>query len=145
MVMWRAWRWTGWLDTQAVPLPGEPDRRADVVAAFERHAGDAPPMAVVVEFMSATRPVTPERLAQYALLLRDAVPSSTDPLVRYDVVGVVVNLTGQTATGEWSLAPPDCGGLGLWTKVGVRNLGEADARGTLAAIAAGSVSSCVLA
>src|SRR6266446_5836369 len=52
---WQAWCWTGWLDTQAIPLPGEPDRRADVVAAFERLAGDAPPMAVVVEFMSEAR------------------------------------------------------------------------------------------
>ena len=47
-----AWRWAGWLDTQSVPFPGEPDARCDTVAAFERQAGDSPPCAAVVEFVS---------------------------------------------------------------------------------------------
>jgi hypothetical protein len=37
---WSAWEWKDWLDTQAVPFPGEPDRRMDTVAAFERRAHD---------------------------------------------------------------------------------------------------------
>jgi len=142
---WAAWRWAGWLDTQAVPLPGDPDRRADVVAAFERRAGDAPPMAVVIEFMSEARGVTPERLAEYALVLRHGLPYQKDPLVLYELVGIVVNLTGEATTGEWSMAPPDCDGLGLWMKAGVRNLGQISARDTLAAIASGGTSLCVLA
>lgn len=142
---WAHWRWTRWLDTQSVPFPGEPDRRADLVAEFERPAGDAPPMAVVVEFMSEARGLTPERLAEYALRLRREQPYQTDPLVRYDVIGVLVNLTGQAGLARWKMAPRDCGGLGLWTKARVRNLSRVSARTTLASVASGSTSRCLLA
>lgn len=30
--LWSAWSWRGWLDTQTVPFPGEPDRRCGTVA-----------------------------------------------------------------------------------------------------------------
>src|SRR5262249_36130408 len=43
------------------------------------------------------------------------------------------------------MAPPDCDGLGLWIRTGVRNLGQISARDTLAAIASGGTSLCVLA
>ncbi len=142
---WSAWRWGGWLDTQSVPFPGEPDRRCDTVAWFERPAGDSAPMTVVVEYMSRASRLSPERLAEYALRLRRELPYQLDPRVDYDVIGVLVNMTGRAGQGEWSMAPPDCGGLGLWTKGDVRNLCDVSARDTLAAIAAGTTSRCILA
>lgn len=142
---WTEWRWTGWVDTQTVPFPGEPDLRPDTVASFERTAGDAPPLAAVIEFMSQPRWIILERLDEYAFRLRRELPYQSDPRVAFDVIGIVVNLTGAMESGEWSMAPPDCGGLGLWSKSKPRNLSTMDAMQTLASIASGSVALCVLA
>src|SRR5205823_3569428 len=87
----QAWQWLGWLDTQSIPFPGEPDRRLDVVAAFRRRAADAPPLAVVVKFLSQPRRAVLERLTEYTLRLRRELPYETDPWVPYDVVGVLIN------------------------------------------------------
>ena len=80
-----AWQWTRWLDTQSIPFPGEPARRADTVAECERRAHDAPPLAVVVEFMSEPRGDTLERLAEYGLRLRGyEVMRNPLPFVYFD-------------------------------------------------------------
>ncbi len=139
-----AWRWAGWLDTQTIPFPGERDRRCDTVAAFERQAGDAPPRAAVIEYMAEGRREIHPRLAEYALRLHREQPAQTDPRVAYDVVGVVINLTGQVEE-SWGMAPPDCGGLGLSLKARVLNLATEAAAATLGAVASGAVARCVLA
>src|SRR5436305_4208987 len=99
--IWQAWRWQGWVDSQAVPFPGERDRRCDTVAWFDRPKGDAPPLAVVIEFLSRPRSDVLERLSEYALAVRRELPLQHDPLVRYDVIGILVNLTGEMASGSW--------------------------------------------
>ncbi len=143
--IWSAWRWAGWLDTQSVPFPGEPDRRCDTVARFERRAQDAPPMAAVIEFMSVTRTAILERLGEYVFRVRREQPAQTDPRVPYDVIGVVVNLTGETLPETWEMIPPDCDGLGLSLRVRVRNLATVEANATLAAVESGLVARCILA
>jgi hypothetical protein len=141
----RHWRWTGWLDTQTVPFPGEPERRIDTVAALARIAEDRPPVAAVVEFQ--TRPVGEmlERVAEYALRLRRELPYQTQPRVPYDVVGVVVNLTGPPQEDTWSMAPPDFGPLALHFTAGVRTLRDLDAAALLADVEAGRESPGLLA
>ncbi len=141
---WAAWRWRDWLDTQAVPFPGEADRRLDTVAAFDRRAGDRPPLAVVVEFMTQPRRIVLERLAEYTLRLRREYPYSTDPHVPYAVIGVLVNLSGSMDSDEWSMEPDDCDEVGLWSKAGLRNLSAMDAATELARIASGTTAKCVL-
>ena len=132
--IWAAWRWTGWLDSQAVPYPGEPDRRMDTVATFDRPSGDAPPLAAVVEFMSHPRKEVLERLAEYTLRVRRELPAQRQhPRVEYLVIGILVNLTGEVESGQWDMRPPDVGGLGLSAAVGVRNLCRQPARGTFRA------------
>jgi hypothetical protein len=141
-----AWEWKGWLDTQAVPFPGEPDRRCDTVAAFERKDGTAPPVAAIIEFMSEPRSDFPERLADYCLVVRRAVLyAAGTPTVRYRVVGIVLNLTGATQPDFWEMAPSDFGGLGLQFRFGVRTLREQNAEKTLAAIERSEFALCVLA
>src|SRR5262245_18399036 len=75
---WSAWRWTGWLDSQAVPFPGEPDRRMDTVAKFERVAGDAPPLAVVLELLTRPTGDVTQRLAVYSLRVTRELPYQSD-------------------------------------------------------------------
>jgi hypothetical protein len=72
------------------------------------------------------------------------LPYQTDPRVSYDVIGFVVNLTGSMDSGEWSMAPPDCGELGLWTRTNPRNLSTMDAPLSLASIASGTLALCIL-
>jgi hypothetical protein len=143
--IWSAWRWKGWLDSQNVPFPGEPDRRCDTVAWFDRPRGDAPPLAVVVEFMSRPRREVLERLTEYALGIRRERPLQREPLVKFDVIAVLVNLTGEMASGEWGMKPPDTGGLGLSDSVELRNLATLSVHDLFAAVKAGTVSPSVLA
>jgi hypothetical protein len=60
------------------------------------------------------------------------------------VIGFVVNLTGSMESGELSIAPPDCGDLGLWAKMKPRNLSTMNAAAILADLAAGKLALCVL-
>jgi hypothetical protein len=142
----RAWEYAGWLDTQAVPFPGEKDRRCDTVFAFERRAHDWGPLAVVVEFMTEPRRVILRRLADYALRVHEDRPQQAmSPVQPYDVIGVVVTLTGVLDEREWNMRPPDCGGLGLGLTAEVRNLATVDAADCLGQIASGAWPRCLLA
>jgi len=139
-----AWHWNGWLDTQTTSFPGEPERRSDTVATFSRLAGDAPPVAVVLEFQS--RPLGPmlERLAEYALRLRRESPLQREPRVPYTVVAVLLNLTGPAQAEVWTMTPPDFDNLGLQMRVRVRTLREEEAPQLLADIGQGRVARCLL-
>jgi hypothetical protein len=142
--VWGTWRWAGWLDTQGVPFPGEPERRSDTVAVLERVAQDGPPAAVVIEFQSRPQGDMLERLAEYVLRLRRELPYQRQPLVPYEVIGVLLNLTGPPQTPVWAMRPPDFGEVGLQFQARVLTLREEDALGTLGAIARGQVAGCLL-
>ncbi len=133
------------MDSQAVPLPGERDRRCDTVAWFDRPNGDAPPLAVVIEFLSRPCSDVLERLSEYTLAVRRELPLQHDPLVRYDVIGVLVNLTGEMSSGSWGMKPPDTGDLGLSDRVGLRNLSTWSAHDVLKGVRADTISRSVLA
>src|ERR1700722_15500001 len=93
-VVFLKWRRAGWVDAQRVAYPGEPDRRCDTVARFKRKDSDAPPAAVVIEFLSRPRGEARERQAEYQLRLRRERPYQRKPLVRYSVAGLLVHLSG---------------------------------------------------
>jgi hypothetical protein len=143
-VLGPGWSFDDWVDSQAVPYPGEPDRRCDTVARFLRRELDAPPLALVVEFLVEARPAVMPRQAQYQLAIHEGILYQRDPTVRYDVAGLIVNLTG-TMSGRWGMMPKDTKGLALSLSVGVLDLEKVDARVVLKRIALGEVSWCVLA
>jgi hypothetical protein len=66
-------------------------------------------------------------------------------VVLYDVVTAVVNLTGGPQSETWSMAPPDCGGLGMSITCRVKTLSTTGARQTFDEIAAGGTARCILA
>jgi hypothetical protein len=139
------WRWTGWVDTQNIAFPGEPDRRSDTVARFERRRGDAPPVAAVVEFMTAPRAEVYPRLAEYALRVHREVPFHKRPHVAYRVVTALIHLTGPAPNAAWNMAPDEFGDLGLWTRSRVFTFADVDARALFAEIARGDTSPALLA
>jgi hypothetical protein len=126
------WDFDGWLDTQAVPFPGLPDRRCDTVAGFVRRAGDHRPLALVIEFMSQTRRVTLRRLTQYGLQVQEDCPYEREPRVEYSFAGAVVNLTGGEQADVLEDRPPDTGDLGLLARYRVRTLANESAEALLA-------------
>jgi len=63
-------RFRGWLDTQTVPMPGDPDRRCDTVAELAHGGGQAPPWAVVLEAQTRPDSDLPDRLLEYLARLR---------------------------------------------------------------------------
>jgi hypothetical protein len=134
-----SWKWDGWLESQAVPFPGEPERRYDTVAAFEKQAGDEQPLAVVVEFMTTPRREILPRLAEYTLRIHRELPSQRKPTVPYRVIGVVVTLKGNLGPGNWEMAPTNCDGLGLHLNFKPFNLETMQAQDVLDRVAASTL------
>ena len=89
------WRWIGWDDSQTVSFPGDPERRCDTVARFERIDGSRPPVALVLEFETEQSADMAPREGEYRLRLRREAPFQSKPHVPYDVVGAIVYLTGR--------------------------------------------------
>src|SRR5262245_51892906 len=143
-VFFAGWDYRHWIDARKAAFPGEPDREADTVARFDRRAGDAPSLALVVEFLSRPRADVLERLAEYQLAIRRTIPLQREPLVKYDVVGLLVNLTGEQSD-EWKMAPPDAVGAGMGLKVIAVSLPARPAADALNGITSGAASPAVLA
>jgi hypothetical protein len=139
------WRWTGWLDTQNVAFPGEPERRCDTVAIFERVHGDAPPVAAVIEFMTRPRAESRARLTEYSLRVHREVPHHVGPYVAFEVVTALIHLTGSEPESSWGMKPDGFEGLGLWTTSRVLTFADVDARALLAEIDRGETSMALLA
>jgi hypothetical protein len=140
-----SWRWAGWVDTQNVAFPGEPDRRCDTVARFESRRCATAPVAAVVEFMTTPRAEVYPRLAEYALRVHREVPFHSRPLVAYRVVTALIHLTGPGPDAEWSMAPDDFGELGLWTKSRVLTFADVEAGALFDEIERGTTSRALLA
>jgi hypothetical protein len=138
------WGFAGWSDTQTPPFPGEPERRCDTLAVFERVEGDAPPVAAVVEVQAVPQTGMLQRLADYCVRVWEEVPYQRGPAVRYDVVCVLLGLTGPRQPEEWLMRPPGFGGAGLAFRIHQVVLSEQDARRTLAGVADGTLARCVL-
>jgi hypothetical protein len=139
------WEWRGWLDTRTVPFPGEPERICDTVALFERTTSPAPPVALVAESQSRPEGEVLERVLEYLLRLRREKPFQRHPLVRYQTVGMVLNLTGPAQLDTLEITPEDFEeDFALRFKIEMRSLREEDGPALLQAIASGQHHRCLL-
>lgn len=138
-----AFAFEGWLDTQTVPFPGEPERRCDTVARLSRRDQLRPPWLVVAEFQLEPDPDMALRLFEYAArLARELRPFPERPRDRFEAGGVVLNLTGRgnsirtmdwpAAKMHWNLGFPE------------RNLKDESADALLDAVAARRHSAALL-
>jgi hypothetical protein len=132
----------GWLDTRTVVFPGEEDRTCDTVAWLQDETQPGVWWALTVEFLLEPDADMFGRLLIYlGRLWREKRPTDQRG-ERFQVGGVVVNLTGQGATSrDMQLA-----GTAIRTCLGVEeaNLATWGAADTLAEIAAGRTSRGVL-
>jgi hypothetical protein len=134
----------GWLDVGAIAFPGEPDRVCDTVAEFEPRDGVGARRILDVECQSEPDPDMLERLGEYTLRLRREVRHGVGQAGKYQVFGVLLNLTGSEQTAELDLREASGGGAGLHFRAVQFTLREEDAAETLARIASGEVARCVL-
>jgi hypothetical protein len=134
-----------WLNTRNTPFPGEPERVCDTVAAWTHKQGTAPPLATVIEFLSQPGTKFLEHLADYTFAVRRDHPHQAEhPLVPYEVIGVLVVLTGAEQPKTWQCRPDDVEGAGGEFTVILRTLATQSAEQTLARIKAGELSRGVL-
>jgi len=139
------WQWAGWYDSQTVSFPGDPERRCDTVARFERIDGSRPPVLLVLEFESEPGSDMAPREGEYRLRLRREAPFQRDPRVPYDVVGAIVYLTGPRQSATWAMTPDDFAGLGMTITARVPCFREESASLLYDSITAGTISRGLLA
>jgi hypothetical protein len=133
-----------WLETQAAPFPGEPDRRCDCVAELSSRSDSQPPWACLVEPQGQWQSYFLTRVWQYVLTLHDELrhgPHGTD---RYLMTAAVVDLCERPLPEVLSWVPPGTTGMGLTCRVGMRHVYQEAAERTLEAVAAGTVARCVM-
>src|SRR5205085_2861426 len=82
-----------WLDTRTIPLPGGPDRIADLVAALEDQAGQV--WLLVFEFQNQHDPDKLDVTLEEAGILRGHARHGTDRQGKYRVLAALIYLQGR--------------------------------------------------
>jgi hypothetical protein len=134
-------RWQGWLDTRNIPFPGEAERTCDTVACFEDEANPGPLWAIPFEFQSEPDSEMFGRFLEYlGTLWRQKRPPNR-PGEHYNVVGCLVNLTGEGNTAR----DFQFGQARTLLQPEERNVAKEDAAQVLNGIVAGTITPWVLA
>jgi hypothetical protein len=125
-----------WLDTRALPLPGGPDRIADLVAALEDPAAGL--TLLVFEFQSQRDPDKLDVTLEEAAILRCRARHGADRQGKYRVLTALVYLQGRCPDAVLDMTLP--GGFGTRHAPLVWNVGEDNAATILEAVAKGELS-----
>jgi hypothetical protein len=139
-----AWTFRGWVDTSNLAFPGEPDRLPDTVAEFVHTTASARRCLLDIEVQSSPDVDMFERLGEYAFRLRRERRYGRGRRGKYQVVSVLLNLTGAVQPHVLDMTEEALDGGGLRLQVVQRTLREEDAVSTLARIAAGELERCIL-
>jgi hypothetical protein len=134
----------GWLDARTAPPPPETELTCDALAEFA--AGERPeePWILVAEFETEPRHDDLERVLEYMLRFRRERRPLSDPRLKYLVGGVLLNLTGPRQPDVLAMPLPGMAEFGLGVRVVRVAVREEDAAATLARVASGELSRCVL-
>lgn len=125
-----------WLDTRTIPLPGGPDRTADLVAALDDPTGQ--PVLLVFEFQSRHDPDKLDVTLEEAGILRGHARHGGDRAGKYKVLTALVYLQGRCPDDVLDMTLP--GGFGTRHAPLIWNLGEDSAATTLEAVTRGQLS-----
>ncbi len=134
----------GWLDARTAPPTPETELTCDALAEFAFVDRSEEPWIVVTEFQTEPKADDLERLLEYMLRFRRERRVPFDPRLKYQVGGVLLNLTGPPQLDALAMTlpgMPECGLNGRVVRVALR---EEDAAGLLQRIETGEVSRCVL-
>jgi hypothetical protein len=128
------WRFREWLDTHTLPLPGGPDRTADLVAALDDPAS-SPPWLLVFEFQAQHDPDKLDVTLEEAAILRGHARHGKDRKGKYRVLTALVYLQGDCP--EELVDMTVVGGYGTRHAPLLWNVGQDEAATTLEAVVAG--------
>jgi hypothetical protein len=134
----------GWPDARTAPPLPETELTCDALAEFATVGRPEEPWIIVTEFQTEPRNDDLERVLEYMLRFRRERRSVSDPRLKYQVGGVLLNLTGPRQPDTVAMALPGMAGYGLTGRVVRLALREEDAAATLARVASGELSRCVL-
>ncbi len=127
-----------WLDTRSFPLPGGPDRTADLVAALDDPAAADKPWLLVLEFQARVDPDKLDVTLEEVAILRSRVRHGEDRKGKYKVLAGLVYLQGRCPEEVLDMTLPD--GSGTRYAPLVWNVAADDAGRTLEAVARGEFS-----
>lgn len=138
------WEFREWADTSTVVFPGEPDRICDTVAEFVRRSDSAVRCLLDVEMQSTPHVDMVERQAEYAWRLRREIRFGSGKAGKYQVVGVLVTMTGPRQPELLDMTEPDLNGAGPSMRLFQVHLPEMQSGESLDEIETGTVSKCLL-
>jgi len=138
------WDFRGWIDTSTLTFPGEPDRICDTVGEFVHRSDRARRCLLDVEIQSRPHVDMLERQGEYAYRLRREQRYGRGRRGKYQVIAVLLNLTGAVQPHVLDMTEPALNDAGLRLEVVQRTLREEDSAATLARIATGELQRCVL-
>jgi hypothetical protein len=93
----RTWQWRGWIDTSTLVFPGEPEGICDKVAEFVHRTDRARRCLLDTEVQSRPDPDMLDRMGEYGFRLRRERRFGRGRRGKYQIIGVVLNLTGPAA------------------------------------------------
>jgi hypothetical protein len=131
-----AWPFREWLDTRTLPLPGGPDRTADLVAALDDPAGT--PALLLFEFQGRHDPDKLDVTLEEAGILRCRVRHGVDRQGKYRVLTALVYLQGRCPEAVLDMTVP--GGFGTRHAPLLWEVGDDNAVAVLEAVAKGELS-----
>jgi hypothetical protein len=134
----------GWLDTRTVPQPAETELTCDALAEFASATRPEEPWVFVAEFQTEPRGDDLEQLLEYMFRFRRERRPASDPRLKYNVGGVIFNLTGPPQPDTLDMPIPQMAGFGTHDRLVRRALRTEDAAATLAGVAGGQIARCVL-
>jgi len=128
-------RFRDWLDTRAFPLPGGPDRTADLVAGLDDPAAEEKPWLMVLEFQAQVDPDKLDVTLKEVAILRSRARHGANRKGKYKVIAGLVYLQGRCPENVLEMTLPS--GAGTRHAPLVWNVAEDDAAQTLEAVAEG--------
>ena len=127
-----------WLDTRTIPLPGGPDRTADLVAALDTGATNDAPWLLVLEFQAQPDADKLDVTLEEVAVLRSRARHGADHKGKYKVTTGLVYTRDRCPDDTLDMRLPDGSGTRHTTRTW--NVAEDDASKALDAVTAGSVS-----
>jgi hypothetical protein len=127
-----------WLDTRTIPLPGGPERTADLVAALDDPSSADRLALMVFEFQAQADPDKLDVTLEEAGILRARARHGEDRKGKYRVLTALIYLVGRCPDGVIDMTLP--GGFGTRHAPLVWNVGEDTASTAIEAVASGQIS-----
>ena len=134
----------GWLDSRTAPQPPVVELTCDALAEFATAGRPEKPWIIVTEFQTEPKENDLERVAEYAFRFRQEHRPSLDQRLKYRVGALILNLTGPRQPDQLVMPLPGMTEFGLGGRIVRVALREEDAAATLARVASGELSRCVL-